>query len=69
MIIIVQDNGKGFDEELVEVCSMNIELGRGFFNMYECIEYINGNLDIKFELGKGIFVVFMVLVKIVAIVE
>lgn len=69
MVITVQDNGKGFDEELVEARSMNIESGRGFFNMYERTEYINGNLDIKSEPGKGTSVVLTVPVKISAIAE
>jgi two-component system, NarL family, sensor histidine kinase DegS len=69
MIITVQDNGKGFDEELVEARGMNIESGRGFFNMYERTEYINGHLNIKSEPGKGTSVVLTVPVKISAIAE
>jgi two-component system, NarL family, sensor histidine kinase DegS len=68
MIISVQDNGNGFDEELVEARSMNIESGRGFFNMYERTEYVNGHLDIKSAPGKGTTVVLTVPVKISAVV-
>ncbi|RAW00068.1 sensor histidine kinase [Pseudochryseolinea flava] len=61
--IIVQDNGNGFDEKLVEARSVNIESGRGFFNMYERTEYINGALSIKSEPGKGTRVHLAVPVK------
>ena len=61
--ITVQDNGNGFDEKLVEARSVNIESGRGFFNMYERTEYINGNLSIKSEPGKGTKVHLRVPVK------
>lgn len=53
VVITVRDNGKGFDEKLVEKRSVNIESGRGFFNMYERTEYINGSLDVKSAPGKG----------------
>src|SRR5690606_29970088 len=46
LIITVSDKGEGFDEKLVEARGINIESGRGFFNMYERTEYINGNLEI-----------------------
>lgn len=52
-IITVTDEGDGFDEKIIETRDTNIESGRGFFNMYERTEYINGNLDIKSSPGKG----------------
>lgn len=53
MILTIKDDGKGFNEKMVEARSMNIESGRGFFNMYERTEYINGNLEIKSAPGEG----------------
>ncbi|HEX6889373.1 MAG TPA: ATP-binding protein, partial [Chryseolinea sp.] len=53
IVISVRDDGNGFDEKLVEARSMNIDSGRGFFNMYERTEYINGNLDIRSAPGQG----------------
>jgi PAS domain S-box-containing protein len=53
LIITVHDDGRGFDEKLIEARSVNIESGRGFFNMYERTEYINGNLDLKSSPGNG----------------
>jgi two-component system, NarL family, sensor histidine kinase DegS len=58
--ITVQDGGKGFDEKLVAVRSVNIESGRGFFNMYERAEYINARLDIKSAPGMGTTVTLVV---------
>ncbi len=52
-MITIEDKGKGFDEKIVEARSVNIESGRGFFNMYERTEYINGNLEIKSFPGEG----------------
>jgi signal transduction histidine kinase len=66
LLISVTDNGNGFDEKLVEARSVNIESGRGFFNMYERTEYINGNLDIKSTLGKGTTVILRSPVKTLA---
>jgi two-component system sensor histidine kinase DegS len=66
LLISVADNGNGFDEKLVEARSVNIESGRGFFNMYERTEYINGNLDIKSTLGKGTTVILRSPVKTLA---
>jgi two-component system, NarL family, sensor histidine kinase DegS len=63
LLITVSDNGKGFDEKLVEARSINIESGGGFFNMYERTEYINGALDIRSTLGSGTAVVLRVPVK------
>ena len=56
-------NGKGFDEKLVEKRSVNIESGRGFFNMYERTEYINGSLDVKSEPSRGTTITLTVPVK------
>ncbi len=56
IVITVKDDGKGFDEKLVESRSMNIDSGRGFFNMYERAEYINARLDIKSAPGSGTIV-------------
>jgi two-component system sensor histidine kinase DegS len=53
LVFTVRDEGKGFDSKMVEERSMNIESGRGFFNMYERTEYVNGNLKIDSEPGKG----------------
>jgi two-component system sensor histidine kinase DegS len=63
IVITVRDNGKGFDEKLVEKRSVNIESGRGFFNMYERTEYINGSLDVRSEPGKGTTIALTVPVK------
>jgi two-component system, NarL family, sensor histidine kinase DegS len=62
-IISVRDDGNGFDEKLVEARSMNIDSGRGFFNMYERTEYINGNLDIRSAPGQGTTVTLTVPVR------
>ncbi len=64
VVITVKDNGKGFDEKLVEKRSVNIESGRGFFNMYERTEYINGTLEVKSVPGSGTTIVLAVPVKI-----
>ena len=53
LVITVRDEGKGFDEKLIEARSINIESGRGFFNMYERTEYVNGKLDLKSSPGQG----------------
>ncbi len=53
IVFDVRDEGKGFDTRIVEERSVNIESGRGLFNMYERTEYINGSLDIYSSLGKG----------------
>lgn len=60
IVITVSDQGSGFDEKLVESRSVNIESGRGFFNMYERTEYINGELEIKSEPGMGTTVILKV---------
>lgn len=53
LIITVKDEGKGFDTRIAESRSSNLESGRGFFNMYERTEYVNGNLEIQSEPGQG----------------
>ncbi|MEX2234515.1 MAG: ATP-binding protein [Cyclobacteriaceae bacterium] len=53
LIITVKDEGKGFDTKIAEARSSNLESGRGFFNMYERTEYVNGNLEILSEPGQG----------------
>lgn len=53
LIITVKDEGKGFDTRIAEARSSNLESGRGFFNMYERTEYVNGNLEIQSEPGQG----------------
>jgi two-component system, NarL family, sensor histidine kinase DegS len=60
IVITVKDEGKGFDEKILESRNANIESGRGFFNMYERTEYINGNLEINSKPGKGTEVVLRV---------
>ena len=63
LIIEVKDRGKGFDTKIVEARSVNIESGRGFFNMYERTEYINGRLSINSDPGKGTRVTLKVPVR------
>ena len=63
LIITVRDEGKGFDIKLVEARNMNIDSGRGFFNMYERTEYVNGRLMINSEPGKGTSVTLTVPVR------
>ena len=53
LIITVRDEGRGFDTRIAEARSANLESGRGFFNMYERTEYVNGNLEIQSEPGQG----------------
>lgn len=69
LVIIVRDNGNGFDEKLVEKRSVNIESGRGFFNMYERTEYINGSLDVKSAPGKGTTIILTVPIKSLVTVD
>jgi two-component system sensor histidine kinase DegS len=63
VMIEVKDRGKGFDTKIVEARSVNIESGRGFFNMYERTEYINGHLSINSDPGKGTRVMLKVPVR------
>jgi signal transduction histidine kinase len=63
LVITVKDEGKGFDTRLVEARSVNIESGRGFFNMYERTEYVNGKLLIQSTPGRGTTVTLVVPVK------
>ncbi|NJM25516.1 MAG: hypothetical protein HC859_08525 [Bacteroidia bacterium] len=67
--IVVQDNGKGFDPKIVEQRHTNIESGRGFFNMYERTEYVNGKLTIQSSPGNGTTVTLVVPVHVVAPVD
>lgn len=53
LIITVKDEGKGFNTKIAEARSSDLESGRGFFNMYERTEYVNGNLEIHSEPGQG----------------
>lgn len=53
VVFEVKDNGVGFDTRLVEARSVNIESGRGFFNMYERTEYVNGQLAIESRPKEG----------------
>lgn len=69
LMISVRDEGRGFDAKLVEARNMNIESGRGFFNMYERTEYINGNLTIDSAPGKGTTVLLTVPVRSLATAE
>ena len=69
VVITVRDNGKGFDEKLVEKRSANIESGRGFFNMYERTEYVNGNLEVKSAIGEGTTITLTVPLKNVVAIE
>jgi two-component system, NarL family, sensor histidine kinase DegS len=69
IVISVRDNGKGFDEKLVEKRSMNIESGRGFFNMYERTEYVNGSLEVKSTPGSGTNITLTVPVKSLVTVD
>jgi two-component system sensor histidine kinase DegS len=69
VVVSVKDAGKGFDEKLVEKRSMNIESGRGFFNMYERSEYINAHLEIKSAPGSGTTVVLTVPIHKTALAE
>jgi two-component system, NarL family, sensor histidine kinase DegS len=64
LVIEVNDKGKGFDMKLVEKRSTNIESGRGFFNMYERTEYVNGHLEINSKLGAGTSVILTVPMRV-----
>lgn len=65
LIVSVSDNGRGFDAALVDTRNTNIESGRGFFNMYERTEYLNGQLSIDTQLEKGTTVTLKVPVRAV----
>ncbi len=69
LVIEVKDQGKGFETKLVEARSINIESGRGFFNMYERTEYVNGKLDINSDPGKGTSVVLHVPIRKAVVAE
>jgi len=69
VVVEVTDNGKGFDNKLVEERSINFESGRGLFNMYERSEYINGSLIVKTQPGQGTTVRLTVPVSIATLQE
>lgn len=69
VVVEVRDDGKGFDTKKVEERSVNIESGRGLFNMYERSEYINGQLSIQSAPGRGTTVRLAVPVRILTKVE
>lgn len=69
VIIEVKDDGKGFDTKKVEERSVNIESGRGLFNMYERSEYINGQLSIQSAPGRGTTVRLAVPVRLLTKIE
>lgn len=49
----VEDNGVGFDTSIIGRPTAGKEGGFGLFGIKENLEYINGNLEIKSEPGKG----------------
>lgn len=67
--ITVKDEGNGFDVKLVEARNMNIDSGRGFFNMYERTAYVNGRLTIDSEPGKGTTLILSVPVRTAVTIE
>jgi two-component system, NarL family, sensor histidine kinase DegS len=69
VIVRVTDNGKGFEEKLLRTRSLNIESGRGFFNMFERSEYINAKLEIRSQPGSGTTVTLTVPVHQAAVAE
>lgn len=69
LTIMVKDAGKGFDPKIVEARSVNIESGRGFFNMYERTEYVNGRLEIISDPGKGTTVMLTVPMRNAVLVD
>ena len=69
LTITVKDEGKGFDPKIVEARSVNIESGRGFFNMYERTEYVNGRLEIISDLGRGTTVLLTVPMRNAVLVD
>jgi two-component system sensor histidine kinase DegS len=69
LTITVKDQGRGFDAALVDSRNMDIESGRGFFNMYERTEYVNGQLTIDSQLDSGTTVILKVPVKTSVTVE
>jgi signal transduction histidine kinase len=69
LTIVVKDEGIGFDPKIVEGRSVNIESGRGFFNMYERTEYVNGRLVIISDPGKGTTVTLTVPMRNAVLVD
>jgi signal transduction histidine kinase len=63
LTITVKDEGKGFDTTRVDSRNMNIESGRGFFNMYERTEYVNGQLTIDSQPQGGTTVTLKIPVR------
>ena len=69
LTIVVKDEGIGFDPKIVEGRSVNIESGRGFFNMYERTEYVNGRLEIISDPGQGTTVTLTVPMRNAVLVD
>ena len=69
LAITVKDGGKGFDTRIVGAGSANLESGRGFFNMYERTEYVNGRLEIISDPGKGTTVMLTVPMRTAVLVD
>lgn len=53
LIVIVEDNGKGFEFEKLEKTGHFGASGHGIFNMKERAAFINGSFDIQTKLGVG----------------
>ncbi|MEP1787615.1 ATP-binding protein, partial [Reichenbachiella sp.] len=53
LIVIVEDNGKGFEFKKLEKTGHFGASGHGIFNMKERAAFINGSLDIQTKLGVG----------------
>ncbi|MEP0302088.1 MAG: ATP-binding protein, partial [Maribacter dokdonensis] len=52
--VVIDDDGKGFDDTLLaQLPKNNSEGGMGLFFMKERIDYINGRLFINSEIGRG----------------
>lgn len=52
--MVIDDDGKGFDDTLLaQLPKNNSEGGMGLFFMKERIDYINGRLFINSEIGRG----------------
>ncbi|SMD36993.1 PAS domain S-box-containing protein [Reichenbachiella faecimaris] len=53
LIVVVEDNGKGFEFERLEKTGHFGASGHGIFNMKERAAFINGSFDIQTKLGVG----------------
>ncbi|MDW3209073.1 MAG: histidine kinase [Reichenbachiella sp.] len=53
LIVVVEDNGKGFEFEKLEKTGHFGASGHGIFNMKERAAFINGSFDIQTKLGVG----------------